>query len=278
MPKGEGAMGEIKITPLTDTIGAEIGGVDLSKPVGAATKGALSRVLADHLALVFHDQNLTPEQYLAAAEVFGPPMRQHYSQHHMPGYPDIGLVWHRNGQQPAERWHTDHTNRERPPAATMLYGVEIPSKGGATSVANMRAAYAALPEQERSRLDTLRTVNSLDTGKADTLPGDWEKYSKPIVHPMVRTHPVHGSRAVFFHITKTLYIEGMSPEASRAYLSDLIERMIRPEIIYTHQWREGDVFVIDDRATMHRAHGDYDRRESRVLWRIIVEGDRPRLV
>ena len=271
-------MPEITITPLTESIGAEIGGVDLSKPVDAATKETLSRALAEHLALVFHDQSLTPDQYLAAAEAFGPPMRQHYSQHHMPGYPDIGLVWHRNGQAPAERWHTDHTNREHPPAATMLYGVEIPSAGGATSVANMRAVYAALPEAERHRLATLRTVNSLDTGKSDTLAEDWEQYSKPIVHPMVRTHPVHGSRAVFFHITKTLYIEGMSPEASRAYLSDLIDRMIRPEITYTHQWRKDDVFVIDDRATMHRAHGDYDRRESRVLWRIIVEGDRPRLV
>jgi taurine dioxygenase len=271
-------MPKITITPLSKTIGAEIGGVDLAKPVDAGTQEALSRALAEHLALVFHDQSLTPDQYLAAAAAFGPPMRQHYSQHHMPGYPDVGLVWHRNGQAPAERWHTDHTNRERPPAATMLYGIEIPWKGGATSVANMRVAYAALSEDERHRLDTLRTVNSLDTGKADTLPEDWEKYSKPIVHPMVRTHPVHGSRAVFFHVTKTLYIEGMSPEASRAYLNDLIDRMIRPEIVYTHNWRKGDVLVIDDRATMHRAHGDYDRSESRVLWRIIVEGDRPRLV
>jgi taurine dioxygenase len=271
-------MSEIRITPLTSSIGAEVSGVDLSRPVGAAAKEALSQALAEHLALVFHDQSLTPDQYLAAAEAFGPPMRQHYSQHHMPGYADIGLVWHRNGQQPAERWHTDHTNRERPPAATMLYGVEIPPQGGETSVANMRAAYAALSEPERRHLETLRTVNSLDDGKIDTLAEDREKYGKPIVHPMVRTHPVHGSRAVFFHITKTLYIEGMSPEASRAYLSDLIDRLIRPEIVYTHNWRKGDVLVIDDRATMHRAHGDYDRRESRVLWRIIVEGDRPRLV
>jgi taurine dioxygenase len=271
-------MPEMRIRPLTPSIGAEISGVDLSQPVDAATKEALSKALAEHLALVFHDQSLTPEQYLAAAEVFGPPMRQHYSQHHMPGYPDIGLVWHRNGQAPAERWHTDHTNRERPPAATMLYGVEVPSKGGETSVASMRAAYTALPDAERRHLETLHTVNSLDSDKTDTLPDDWEKYSQPIVHPMVRTHPVHGSRAVFFHVTKTLYIEGMSPEASRSYLNELIERMIRPEIVYTHNWRKGDVFVIDDRATMHRAHGDYDRRESRVLWRIIVEGDRPRFV
>jgi len=271
-------MAEITVTKLTPTIGAEISGVDLSKELDAATRDALDKALAEHLALVFHDQTLTPDQYLEAARVFGPPMRQHYSQHHMPGYPDIGLVWHRNGQRPAERWHTDHTNRERPPSATMLYGVEIPSAGGGTSVASMRAAYSALGEDEQRRLATLKTVNSLDTENKDTRAEDWDKYSKPIVHPMVRTHPVHGSRAVFFHITKTLFIEGMNPEESRAYLSDLIDRMIRPEITYQHQWRKGDVLVIDDRATMHRAHGDYDRSQSRVLWRIITEGDRPRLV
>lgn len=271
-------MVEMVIRQLHPSLGAEISGIDLSQPMDAATRDALLRALADHLALVFHDQSLTPEQYLAASEVFGPPMRQHYSQHHMPDFPDIGLVWHRNGQRPAERWHTDHTNRERPPAATMLYGVEIPSAGGGTSVANMRAAYAVLPADERARIDTLRTVNSLDDNHNDTRDEDREKYGKPIVHPMVRTHPVHGSRAVYFHVTKTQYIEGMTPEDSRAYLNDLLDRMINPDIVYHHVWRKGDVLVIDDRATMHRAHGDYDRNESRILWRIIVEGDRPRLM
>jgi taurine dioxygenase len=188
------------------------------------------------------------------------------------------MVWHRNGQRPAERWHTDHTNRERPPAATMLYGVEIPSEGGGTSVASMRAAYVALGDEERRRLESLRTVNSLDDNHLDTRPEDREAYGRPIVHPMVRTHPVEGSRAVYFHITKTQYIEGMTAEASRSYLEDLLARLIRPEIVYHHAWRKGDVLVIDDRATMHRAHGDYDRSQSRILWRIICEGDRPRLV
>ncbi len=271
-------MAEIAIQKLHPSLGAEVSGIDLSQPIDAATRDALSRALAEHLALVFHDQSLTPEQYLAAAGAFGPPMRQHYSQHNMQDHPDIGLVWHRNGQRPAERWHTDHTNRERPPAATMLYGIEIPSAGGGTSVANMRAAYAALPEAERARLDTLRTANSLDEDHTDTRQEDREKFGRPIVHPMVRTHPVHGSRAVYFHITKASHIEGMTPEASKAYMNDLLERMIRPEIVYHHVWRKGDVLVIDDRATMHRAHGDYDRSQSRVLWRIIVEGDRPMLV
>lgn len=269
-------MARFTVTPLHPSLGAEVAGIDLGQPVEPPVQQALQRALADHLALVFRDQALTPVQYLQAAASFGPPMRQHYSQHNMPDYPDIGLVWHRNGQQPAERWHTDHTNRERPPAATLLYGVEIPAAGGGTSVANMRAAYTALPEAERTRMRGLRTINSLDTHhQEDTRAEDREKYGKPIVHPMVRTHPVHGSPAVFFHITKTLHIQGMTPEASRDYLEDLLQRMIQPEIVYHHAWRKGDVLVIDDRATMHRAHGDYDRSQSRVLWRIIVEGDRP---
>jgi taurine dioxygenase len=271
-------MTPLRVTPLHPSLGAEVAGVDLGKPLDEATRHAISRALADHLALVFRDQVLTPAGYLDAASVFGPPMEQHYSQHHMPDFPLIGMIWHRNGQQPAEQWHTDHTNRERPPAATILYGVEIPSAGGGTSVANMRAAYAALPEDERRRLDALRTINTLDRGHTDTRQEDRDKYGAPIAHPMVRTHPVHGSRAVYFHIGKASSIEGMTPEASRAYMKDLLDRMIRPEIVYHHAWRKGDVLVIDDRATMHRAHGDYDRTQSRILWRIIVEGDRPRLV
>jgi alpha-ketoglutarate-dependent taurine dioxygenase len=267
----------VKITPLHPALGAEIDGVDLARPVDEPTRKALTRALADHLALVFHDQSLTPAQYLAAASVFGPPMEQHYSQHNMADHPLIGLIWHRNGQQPAEQWHTDHTNRERPPAATMLYGVEIPPSGGGTSVASMRAAYEGLPEEERRRLAALTTFNGLD-GHADTRQEDRDKYGALIEHPMVRTHPVHGSRAVYFHVSKAAHISGMTPEASRAYMKSLIERMIRPEIVYQHVWRRGDVLVIDNRATMHRAHGDYDRSQSRVLWRIIVEGDRPRLV
>src|SRR5882724_9701013 len=207
----------MKVTPLHPSLGAEVAGVDLSQPVEAPTREALSRALAEHLALVFHDQSLTPEQYLRAASVFGPPMEQHYSQHNMPEFPLIGLIWHQNGQRPAEQWHTDHTNRERPPAATILYGVEIPSAGGGTSVANMRAAYVALSKDERRRLEGLTTFNCLEGGRTNTRPEDLDKYGAPIQHPMVRTHPVHGSRAVYFHISKATHIDGMTPEASRAY-------------------------------------------------------------
>ena len=180
--------------------------------------------------------------------------------------------------EPAERWHTDHTNREKPPAATILYGVEIPSRGGGTSVANMRVAYDMLPEDEQARLRELRTVNMLDEHHKDVRPEDMEKFGKPIVHPMVRTHPVHGSPAVYFHITKTRVYRGHDA-GRQPRLSDRSAGPYDPaRDRLHHQWRKGDVLVIDDRATMHRAHGDYDRSESRILWRIIVEGDRPVLM
>jgi len=271
-------MADLHVTTLHPSLGAEVSGVDLGAPVDAPTRAALARALADHLVLVFRDQAFTPPQYLAAASAFAPPMRQHYSQHNMPDFPDIGLIQYTEGRRPAEMWHTDHTNRERPPMATLLYGVAVPSRGGGTSIANMRAAFAALPAAEQRRLETLRTINSLDRDRPDTRAEDRVKYSVPIVHPMVRTHPVHGTKAIYFHITKTLNIEGMSADASRAYLGDLIERTIRPEIVYHHTWRRGDLIVIDNRATMHRAHHDYDPGETRLLWRIIVEGDRPTLM
>ncbi len=268
-------MSALAVAPLHPSLGAEVSGVDLNAPLDPETRDALARALGEHLVLVFRDQRFTPDQYLAAAGAFGPPMRQHYSQHNMPDHPDIGLIWHRDGQLPADTWHTDHTTRERPPLATLLHGVEVPSAGGGTSIANMRAAFAALPEAERRRLEGLRTFNGLDNDRADVRPEDRAAFGALIEHPMVRTHPVHGSKAIYFHINKTAYIEGMAPDASQAYLQDLLDRMVVPGIVYTHRWRRGDLIVIDNRATMHRANDDYDRRESRVLWRIIVEGDRP---
>src|SRR5437660_9449592 len=127
-------MAEITVTKLHPSLGAEVAGVDLNAPVDAPLRAALQRALGEHLVLVFRDQAFTPPQYLAAASIFAPPMRQHYSQHNMPEFPDIGLIRHADGQRVSETWHTDHTNRERPPMATLLYGVSVPSRGGGTSI------------------------------------------------------------------------------------------------------------------------------------------------
>ncbi len=159
----------------------------------------------------------------------------------------------------------------------MLYGMEIPSAGGGTSVASMRAAYAALPAEKRRRLESLTTFNGLDD-HVDARPEDRVKYGAPIEHPMVRTHPVHGSKPVYFHITKAAHISGMTPESSKAYMQDLLDRMIRPEIVYQHAWRKGDVLIIDkSRDDAPRPRQLRPEPEPRPV-AIIVEGDRPRLV
>jgi alpha-ketoglutarate-dependent taurine dioxygenase len=264
----------LTITPLSDRIGAEVTGIDLKQPVDDQTARQLNQALVDHVAVVIRDQQLTPAEYLEAVRVFGEPMRQHYSQYNMEEFPNVGVISHRNGQRPASGWHTDHTNHERPPKATVLYAVSVPSQGGNTSVANMRAAYAALPGDMKQRLQGLKTVNTLDA-HIQARPEDVQRSGTPVCHPLVRTHPENGTQALYFHPTKTQYIEGMTPEASQAFLQHLLDTAIRPEFVYQHQWRVGDLLIFDNRCAVHKAHDDYDRRESRLLYRIILQGDRP---
>ncbi len=271
------------ITPLGAAIGAEIDGIDLGHPVDAATREALNKALADHTVLVFPGQTLSPARLMAASAIFGPSMPQHYSQFNMPDFPDIGVLSSRDADRRpdgtpilrgTECWHTDHTNRERPPKATILYALSLPSTGGDTSFASMRAAYAALPAADKARFEGMRTVNRLDRHNT-ARDEDKAKYDVGMVHPLVRTHPDNGTRALYFHPTKTDHIIGMEPAESIAFLDALLERIIRPEIVYRHRWRVGDLLVCDNRAALHRAHADYDPAEGRLLQRVIVEGDRP---
>lgn len=271
------------ITPLGAAIGAEIDGIDLGHPVDAATREALNKALADHTVLVFPGQTLSPARLMAASAIFGPSMPQHYSQFNMPDFPDIGVLSSRDADRRPdgtpilrgiECWHTDHTNRERPPKATILYALSLPSTGGDTSFASMRAAYAALPAADKARFEGMRTVNRLDRHNT-ARDEDKAKYDVGMVHPLVRTHPDNGTRALYFHPTKTDHIIGMEPAESIAFLDALLERIIRPEIVYRHRWRVGDLLVCDNRAALHRAHADYDPAEGRLLQRVIVEGDRP---
>jgi taurine dioxygenase len=261
------------LMPLHVALGLAVIGVDLGAPIDAETRENLSRLLAEHLVLVFPDQALSPEQYLTAAAAFGAPMAQDNSRDPMPGYPDIGLVGRRNDQPAPNTWHTDHPHLERPPAATLFYGVEIPPSGGGTSIANMREAYWALSEEERRHIETLRTVNGPDPERANA---DAEHPAR-VIHPMVRTHPTNRERAVYFHLTETMYIEGMTQQESKEYMAALVERMFEPDIVYHHHWVKGDVLVIDDHATWYRAGEDYGAGENRVWWKIIIEGDRPTL-
>lgn len=278
----------LTITPLSPALGAEARGIDLRRPPDAETLARLNRAILDHIVLVIREQAFAPAEFLAAARLFGEPMRQHYSQYHMDGFPDISVLSSREVErrpdgrphlQGTECWHTDHTNRPEPPKLTVLYALSLPSRGGDTSFANMRLAYEALPEGDKRAYAGLKTVNALEAhvGRSETptRAADKARYADRAVHPLVRTHPENRTKALYFHPTKTERLDGMTPQASHAFIDELLQRVIRPDIVYRHKWRVGDMLLCDNRSALHRAHADYDPDQGRVLHRIILKGDKP---
>lgn len=276
----------MKVTRLSSHVGAEVTGIDLREPVDAEARGALNAAVVENVALVIRDQDFTPEQYLAAVSLFGEPMEQHFTQYALPGCPLVHEVSNRHKDKSGKRvkhgsgWHTDHTNHVRPPKYTSLYAVALPSSGGDTSVVNMRAGYEALPGEIQRTIQGMKTVNVFQGSASATYSGQSadaqaERKPEPVLQPLVRTHPDTGTKALYFHPVKAENIVGMSAVESQALLSDLLERSVRPEFIYSHKWRKGDMLIWDNRAAMHRASFDYDPNEYRLLYRVLVRGELP---
>jgi taurine dioxygenase len=279
-------MGAMRVTRLSPHIGAEVTGVDLREPVDAETRRRLNAAVVENVALVIRDQHFTPEQYLAAVALFGEPMEQHFTQYALPGCPLVHEVSNRHTDKSGKRvkhgagWHTDHTNHVRPPKYTSLYAVALPSSGGDTAVVNMRAGYEALPEATKQKIAGMKTVNVFQGSASATYSGQSadaqaERNPEPVLQPLVRTNPENGAKALYFHPVKAENIVGMSAADSQALLASLLEQAIRPEFIYRHQWRKGDMLIWDNRAAMHRAHFDYDPGEYRLLYRVLVRGELP---
>jgi taurine dioxygenase len=268
---------------LTDSLGVEITGIDLSKPVAPSDRDTMQQALDDHLVMVIRDQKLDPAQYLAAARLFGDTMEQHLSDMLMDAYREIAVLDSRQttpgpdgrvATLGSRDWHTDHTNHARPPNFTLLYAIALPRSGGDTQFANMQHAYAALPEAMRDRLATLKTVNRIEDHDYVTAEAKM-RFGTAQVHPLVRTHPVSGRKGLYFHPGKTDQIKGMGHDESLVFLNDLLDRIIQPAIVYRHKWCVGDMLLCDNRAVLHIAVDDYDHAEGRVMHRILIAGDAP---
>lgn len=285
----------LKIEKVKEHIGAIVTGIDLARPVDAATRQALRDAAVENVVLVIRGQaHLTPAELQAAGELFGELMEDQNRRYLVDGHPLISVLDNRHLDskgQPAKvggnaTWHTDHTNQELPPKFTLLYAVAVPDKGGGTSVCNARAGYEALPDEVKRRIDGARTENTLissarmKTGNPDIVKAQRESTKPPTVHPLVRTHPETGTKAVWFHKAKTERVTGLkpqdlSPEETQDFLQDLTDRITQPPFCYTHEYEKGDLLIIDDRASLHKAAFDYDPRQHRRLYRMLVRGDRP---
>jgi taurine dioxygenase len=279
----------MRITRIKEHIGAEVTGIDLREPIDASTRQRLNDAVAEHAVMVIRGQKFTAAQYQAAAELFGELMEDQNRRYLVDGLPLVSVLSNRHKDSqgnPAKvgknaTWHTDHTNQERPPKFTMLYPVALPDKGGGTSICNMRAAYEALPEDWKQRITGMKTACSLISSarfkiaNPDILRDQQESKVPPTIQPLVRTHPERGTKAIWFHKSKTENILGMQPEETQAFLDELLEIAIRPEFVYVHEYKLGDMLIIDNRSAMHKAGFDYDHSQHRMLYRILVRGDRP---
>jgi alpha-ketoglutarate-dependent taurine dioxygenase len=267
--------------------GVEITGADLSRPISAAFTALIRQALLDHHVVVVRDQALSKERQYEFTLHFGE-LEDHVARHSDERYAIIHSVTNldRDGN-PTDAldtrgnyfWHTDKSYHAAPSLMTMLHAVELPSTGGDTQFANMVLAYRALPAAMKDRLASLRAVHSWEASRlqSGSKPAtETEKRERPPVsHPIVRTHPETGD--------KTLYIgnhagavEGLDPAEGKALLAELLAHATRPEFIYTHHWRPGDVVIWDNRALLHRALANYEMgRQRRILHRTVVRGTAP---
>lgn len=279
----------MKITKIKEHIGAEVTDIDLREPIDAATRQRLNDAAAENVALVIRGQKFDAAQYHSAAQLFGELMEDQNRLYLVDGLPLVSVLSNRHKDSQGNQakvaknanWHTDHTNQERPPKFTMLYPVALPDKGGGTSICNMHAAYEALPAVWKQRIADMKTANTLISSarfkiaNPDILKAQQEAKIPPMIQPLVRTHPERGTKAIWFHKGKTENILGMEAEETQAFLEELLEIAIRPEFVYVHEYKLGDMLIIDNRSAMHKAGFDYDHSQHRMLYRILVRGDRP---
>jgi len=276
------------IRRLTDRTGVEVVGVDLTRPVSAAAQTELNRAFVEHGVLVIRDQALTPAQMLTAVELFGPVFHQHNTTFALPECPLIHYISNQDrfpdGSRyiPGEGWHTDHSNDTRPPKATVLHAVTLPDRGGDTQFANMAAAYAALPAAMQQRIAGLMAIHVYQSShSARKLMGlsdpNKERVPNAVLHPIVRTHPENGRKSIYINPIRIEGIVGMDHKEALPLLEDLLDHAVQETFQYRHEWRPGDLVMWDNRCLLHKANGDYDMEQTRYLYRVMLQGDVPRL-
>jgi taurine dioxygenase len=268
----------IRVEPLTPVIGAEIDGVDLSKPLTDAQDREIKRALAEHMVIFFRDQNLTPEQHLDFGRRFGD-LHVHPAAPHAEGHPELMII-HADRNSPranGEGWHSDVSCEAEPPMGSILYIKTCPPHGGDTLFASMYAAYEALSDRMKIYLDGMKAMHESEHVYRGTYAnyGVVDKAAYPSAeHPVVRTHPVTGRKALYINRGFTTRLLGVPADESAGVLSYLFEHMENPLFQCRFRWRERSIAFWDNRCVQHRAMWDY-WPATRSGNRVTIAGDRP---
>jgi alpha-ketoglutarate-dependent taurine dioxygenase len=258
--------------------GVAISGADLSRPLPVELKARILKAFHQHHVVVFPDQALSREEQHAFAAAVGEiephraPGKRHAVAHVISNLDSEGRPVDRSSLPVSNyRWHTDKAYYPVPPMATTLYAVELPPEGGDTEFANTAMGYDALSAPIRQSIDGLRVVFYWGAARRDAVAGD----EKPVDHPLVRTHPETGRKALYLG-NHASHILGMPEAEGAGLLEELLEHTTRPEFVYTHRWRKGDLIMWDNRCLLHRVVANFDAgRCRRILHRSVIRGTVP---
>jgi taurine dioxygenase len=268
----------INVDPITPIIGAEVTDVDLNA-VDDETWAEVERAFADHLVVFFSDQHLSPERHKALGRRLGE-LHVHPAAPTLPGHPEVMIIHadERSKVVAGNGWHTDVSCDERPPLGTILYLTQTPSSGGDTMFASMYAAYDDLSDTMKAFLGPLRAKHEsrhVYAGRYGSKEGDSRDGNFPeAMHPVIRTHPVTGRRALYVNRAFTTHILGLSTTESRALLDLLFAHQENPKYQCRFRWQPNSVAMWDNRCAQHFAIWDYFP-EVRSGVRVSVIGDRP---
>ena len=273
----------MQIERLSPHIGATIEGIELSSAMNEDLVTKIRAALLEHMVIIFRQQDLSPAELVGIAKRFGA-LSIYPFVRGMDAHPEIvEVVKHAHEKVNfGGLWHSDTTYLEEPPLGSLLYAKEIPPVGGDTLFANVAAAYDALSEGLKATLLNLRAVNSAENPDAakTRVPriesrGQTSNISTTAVHPVVRTHPETGRKALYVNGGHTVSFEGMTAEESAPLLNYIYTVQQRPEFSCRHRWQAGDLAFWDNRAAQHNALNDYHGHR-RVMWRVTLAGDSPK--
>lgn len=281
---------DMAIVPSDAPLWATILGVDLTQELDESTFHALEEAYNTYTVLVFRDQRLTPEQLRRFARRFGPLEISPRTQFALAGYPEILLLSNIvddhgrpiGNADAGLTWHTDMSYTATPPRGSLLYAVEVPTDAqgttlGATLFVSTAAAYEALPPAMQTRLHGLQAIHR--AGAKEYAPGSTLAAAvqdlPDVTHPVIRTHPQTGRKAIYVRAGECVGIHGMAETEALSLIQELSEFVIRPEFMYHHQWQVGDLLMWDNCCAQHRATRDYALPQRRLMYRVTVNGSRP---
>jgi taurine dioxygenase len=259
----------LRVQRQTGALGAIVEGVDLSGPVDDATFSALHKAFLDHHVICIRGQSaMTEADQLSFAARWGT-ISIHPYVPSIEGYPGLMRIYDPNPV--TQTWHSDTTHAKKPPAITLLLARTIPEYGGDTMWASASKVYEDLSPGLRAMLDGLHAVHQ---GTELAASAGLDAEAVRTVHPVIRTHPETGERALYVNDNYTTSIDGWTPEESAPLLEYLYAQVGRPEYVYRHKWQVGDLIIWDNRCTQHAVVGDTGGAE-RTLHRVTIEGDVP---